>query len=250
MTAWVYNRGMKKIFCYLIVFFLFASPLFAQIIDLRGTGLITTSGPYTKWVSKYKGAVLWETNFKSTSMVRWGKDESYGRVAKGLSGTKHQVKLAPLKGGTTYHYMVISKTEDGEAVESGDHIFTTPTPDISVKAAYFPKVLRLGGTYDIGVVTMLYDEPLDAPYTIKIYRKAYDKSGELLGEVLLGEAQVKPHPIRTNRTTSVRIVVKPLPGLKEAFQAKDVFIVKIEAQEKEDNLDNNQLKKTIEVVHS
>ena len=249
MSRGVYNRAMKKLALGFLIILLFTLPLFAQVIDLRGRELSFTSGPYTKWVSKYKGAVLWETDLLSKGVVKWGKSENYGRSVKSPRGLKHKVKLSPLEGGTTYHYLVISETEDGEVIESEDHTFTTPTPDIIIRSAKFPPKLRLGESYDIKVVTELYDEPLDAPYTIMIYRQAYDKSGQSLGEVLLGQAQVEPHPVRTNRTTRVQVQIKPLPGLKEAFQARDVFIVRLKAQEKELNIKNNEIKKTVPVTH-
>jgi len=249
LSGGVYNRAMKKLAFGSVILLLFAFPLLAQVIDLRGRELSFTSGPYTKWVTKYKGAVLWETNLISSGTVKWGKSENYGRTVKSPEGLEHKVKLSPLEGGTTYHYLVTSKTKGDEVIESEDHTFTTPTPDIIIKSAKFPSNLRLGGTYEIKVVTELYDEPLDAPYTITIHRQAYDKSGRSLGEVLLGQAQVAPHPVRTNRTTRVRIQIKPLSGLREAFQARDVFIVRIKAQEKELNTNNNELKKTVSVTH-
>jgi hypothetical protein len=248
LSGEVYNKAMKRTILGAIIIMLFSLPLFAQIIDLRGIEFSFTSGPYTKWVSKYKGAVLWETNMTCSGTVKWGKTENYGRIVRTKEGFKHKVKLSPLEGGTTYHYLVISETKAGEIIESEDHTFTTPTPDIVIKSARFPSELRLGGSYDIKVVTELYDEPLDEPYDIEILRQAYD-GPRSLGEILLGRAQVSPHPVRTNRTTKVRIQIKPLPGLKEAFQTKDVFIVRIKAQEKETNTDNNELKRTVPVTH-
>lgn len=212
-----------------------------------------SSGPFTKQVTKNSAVIVWYTTEKSTSTVLWGKSESYGMKAEGAFVSTHQVALTNLSGGTTYHYRVVSKNE-AEEVRSEDQSFTTPSADLSVRSASFPASLTVGTTYPVRVTTYLGSQPLDKPYTIKIYRAAWSAEGVLLKQdVLVGSIKVWPHNPNTYRTIVVPINLSVLKtgrrGMQEAFARRNVFTVKAEAAEPEDNVSNNQLTREVPVTH-
>jgi len=212
-----------------------------------------SSGPYTKYLAKNSVTIVWHTTQKSSSIVAWGKSESYGMKTNGEAGVTHKVKLSGLSGGTIYHYRVVSKSEL-EEVSSEDQSFSTLFADLSVRSAQFPSSLAVGLNYTVPVTTFLGSQPLDKPYTISIYRTAYSKEGLLLMEnVKVGSATVWPHNPNTYRTTNVPITLSVLKkgrrGMQEAFSTRSVFTVKAEAAEPEENISNNQLTREVPVTH-
>lgn len=220
----------------------------AQTVSLK-----FSSGPFTKQVTKNSAVVVWYTTLKGTSTVLWGKSDSYGLKAEGPFVSTHKVTLNNLSGGTTYHYRVVSKNE-AEEVRSEDQSFTTPSADLSVRSASFPASLTVGTTYQVRVTTYLGSQPLDKPYTIKIYRAAWSAEGVLLGQdVLVGSIKVWPHNPNTYRTVDVPINLSVLKtgrrGMQEAFARRNVFTVKAEADEPEENISNNQLTRDVPVTH-
>lgn len=219
----------------------------------QGVLLKFSSGPFTKQVTKNSAVIVWYTTGKSSSMVLWGKSESYGQKTEGAFQSTHKVTLNNLSGGTTYHYQVISKSE-AEEIRSEDQSFTTPAADLSVRAANFPPSLTVGTTYVVRVSTYLGSQPLDKPYSINIYRAAGSKEGVLLKQdVLVGSLKVWPHNPNTYRTVDVPINLPVLKtgrrGMQEAFAKRNVFTVKAEADEPEENVSNNQLTREVPVTH-
>lgn len=212
-----------------------------------------SSGPFTKNVAKNRATIVWYTTEKSSSTVLWGKSESYGSKSEGSFGSTHQVALNNLSGGTAYHYRVVSKNEAAE-IRSEDQSFATPSADLSVRSASFPASLTVGTTYPVRVTTYLGSQPLDKPYFINIYRAAWSAEGVLLKqEVLVGSVKVWPHNPNTYRTLEVPINLPVLKtgrrGMQEAFARRNVFTVKAEAAEPEENISNNQLTREVPVTH-
>ncbi|MBI5699133.1 fibronectin type III domain-containing protein [Candidatus Saganbacteria bacterium] len=212
-----------------------------------------SSGPFTKQVIKNSAVIVWYTTEKSSSTVLWGKSESYGMKTEGSFASTHKVTLTNLSGGTTYHYRVVSKNE-AEEVRSEDQSFTTPAADLSVRAANFPASLTVGANYVVRVSTYLGAQPLDKPYFINIYRAAWSAEGVLLKQdVLVGSLKVWPHNPNSYRTVDVPINIPVLKtghrGLQEAFARRNVFTVKAEADEPEENVSNNQLTREVPVTH-
>lgn len=219
----------------------------------RPAQLIITAGPFAKNITKNSALIVWYTTQKSTSTVVWGKTESYGKKSEGGWVSTHKVRLEGLSGGTTYDFRVISRAKD-EEVRSENHSFTTPSADLSVRSAQFPSSLAVGRDYTVPVTTYLGAQPLDKPYTISIYRAAYSKEGLLLMEnVKVGSAQAWPHNPKTFRTFNVPITLSVLKkgrrGLQEAFAVRNVFTVKVEAAEPEEDISNNQLSREVPVTH-
>ena len=77
-----------------------------------------------------KGATInWSTSPPSYAKVLYGKSESYGMsVQTDNETTAHQVSLADLEPGTTYHFLVLATDIDGKELARGqDNVFTTAT---------------------------------------------------------------------------------------------------------------------------
>ncbi|RLE37660.1 hypothetical protein DRJ17_06085, partial [Candidatus Woesearchaeota archaeon] len=95
---------------------------------------VIVTGPIVSFVETDKAAIEWSTDKIASSVIYYGKDASYGNTEKMdmMQGVKeHKVTLTGLESGTTYHYMVESKSENLKVVQSGDFTFTTKAvPDL------------------------------------------------------------------------------------------------------------------------
>ena len=74
--------------------------------------------------------ITWTTNLPSNSQVQYGLTTSYGSATASdpTMTSNHSVTLAGLQAGTTYNYRVSSNDSNGNAVTSGNQVFTTLSP--------------------------------------------------------------------------------------------------------------------------
>ena len=78
--------------------------------------------------STTSATITWTTNENATGNVTYGATTSYGSWSEYSSYvTSHVVPLTGLSPHTTYHYKVISYDRAGNAANSTDHMFTTPS---------------------------------------------------------------------------------------------------------------------------
>ena len=92
---------------------------------------IIIAGPTVDYVSASSALISWETNEKSTSIVRFGQTTAYGRTAQAsLLTIRHQLELVGLSAATLYHLSVSGYDSSGNGpVESKDRTFTTQSMD-------------------------------------------------------------------------------------------------------------------------
>ncbi len=85
------------------------------------------SGPQVESITAKSAVVTWQTNEKSTSMVRYGMDVSYGWLKTDQTRTlQHSVLLSNLSPSTTYHFQVGSVDSSGNGPTfSHDATFST-----------------------------------------------------------------------------------------------------------------------------
>ncbi|NOY78663.1 MAG: hypothetical protein GXO76_12430 [Calditrichaeota bacterium] len=85
------------------------------------------SGPQVESITAKSAVVTWQTNEKSTSIVRYGRDTSYGWQKKNQTRTlQHSVLLSNLSPSTTYHFQVGSVDSSGNGPTfSQDATFST-----------------------------------------------------------------------------------------------------------------------------
>ena len=71
--------------------------------------------------------IKWNTNEQSTSVVKFGETDSYGRLAGDYSAltNDHTVVLQKLDAGTEYHFKAYSCDREANCAESYDLTFTT-----------------------------------------------------------------------------------------------------------------------------
>lgn len=78
-------------------------------------------------VSQTEATIYWNTNLPADSQVEYGLTTNYNHTTSLDTNltTVHQVRLTGLAPGETYHYRVISKTQDGEVALYEDRTFST-----------------------------------------------------------------------------------------------------------------------------
>lgn len=96
-----------------------------------GTPQITVK-PYLQLATKTEITILWETNRKTTTVVKYGEkiplDKSISIKNK---SNLHEVRIKNLKPQTSYFYKVESVAEDGTLLESDVYTFQTAVEDDS-----------------------------------------------------------------------------------------------------------------------
>ena len=100
------------------------TPYLALVVMLCGSSVEAqkiTRGPYLQWVTSSSIYVVWDQDKASASEVRYGASASYGKKKVSSSGTHHEVKLAGLSAGASYHYAVYN----GATKLSSDFTFGT-----------------------------------------------------------------------------------------------------------------------------
>jgi len=85
------------------------------------------SGPQVESITAKSAVVTWQTNEKSSSIVRYGPDASYGWQKENQTRTiQHSVLLSNLSPSTTYHFQVGSVDSSGNGPTlSQDATFST-----------------------------------------------------------------------------------------------------------------------------
>lgn len=101
-------------------------------------------------------AIRWTTNRAADSRVEYGSTESYGSSTSvdTTMSTEHEVTLAGLEPGATYHYRTWSADGQGETISSDDGTFETEPPPLGV---WDVAVTQVGQTW--AVVAWLTDRP-------------------------------------------------------------------------------------------
>jgi hypothetical protein len=139
--------------------------------DGQGFSFVTASGLNPPVISNiqitdatYNSVkISWKTDIPSNSLVEYGFDTSYGKIAgQNDSTTSHSVTLTGLLSQATYHFRVRSKAQT-EAV-SQDYTFTTqPTPSITLaEQPGLPQISQvsvMGTGYNFAIITWLTNEP-------------------------------------------------------------------------------------------
>jgi hypothetical protein len=81
-------------------------------------------------IGLYSALVSWKTNTVSSSVVKYGKTNTYGSEVEDRSGsgvTVHVVKIEGLTDATTYHFKIAGTDTDGNGLNSDDYSFETLT---------------------------------------------------------------------------------------------------------------------------
>ncbi len=77
--------------------------------------------------------ITWTTDQQADSLVEYGTTTAYGSSESDASlTTSHSITLSGLTPGTLYHFKVTSTNAYGIPSSSGDNMFTTSTPPVSV----------------------------------------------------------------------------------------------------------------------
>jgi phosphodiesterase/alkaline phosphatase D-like protein len=143
------------------------------ILDNNGQGFsfVTASGPNPPVISNiqitdvtYNSVkISWQTDIPSNSLLEYGFDTSYGKIAgQNDSTTSHSMTLTGLLSQATYHFRVRSKAQT-EAV-SQDYTFTTqPAPSITLAEQPGPPQISQVEvaviTHNSAVITWITNEP-------------------------------------------------------------------------------------------
>lgn len=111
--------------------------------------------------------IHWSTDEPATSFVEYGTTASYGSTADVVGFvTNHNVPIAGLQPGTTYHARVTSVDASGNSSVSGDIVFTT-LPDQTP-----PSNVLLTAVPGNGFVALLWSNPPDADFAgVRIVRR-------------------------------------------------------------------------------
>lgn len=110
-------------------------------------------------IGKNSAVVVWKTDTKSTSLVEYGLNNSYGLVNSSTDlTTEHSVKLtsALLAPGVTYHFRVVSVDSESNETKSEDAIFTTLGFSIQIK------ITDKNGHALTGAKVLIYPGPNEA----------------------------------------------------------------------------------------
>ena len=76
-----------------------------------------------------EAVITWSTSTKMTSIVEYGETEEYGEKKESSTASKkHEVAISGLKSGTSYHFRVKGKDENGNLYSSGDYTFQPKSP--------------------------------------------------------------------------------------------------------------------------
>ena len=77
-------------------------------------------------ITNNSAIITWNTNENSTSLLKYGLNESYGyEKSNNTFKIKHLIKLTELDSNTTYHFTVNSTDESNNTNQSKDYLFTT-----------------------------------------------------------------------------------------------------------------------------
>lgn len=81
-------------------------------------------------ITNNSAIITWDTDKNSTSLVKYGLNESYGfEELNETFAIKHLIKLTELESNTKYHFAVNSTDESNNTNQSKDYTFTTKSED-------------------------------------------------------------------------------------------------------------------------
>ncbi len=109
-------------------------------------------------VTQTTATITWQTNERSDSQIEYGLTVSYGNstILDGSFVTSHSQTISGLTPGTTYHYRVKSRDQNGNLSVSGDYTFTTEAPDVTPPV--ISDVQATGITQTTATITWQTDE--------------------------------------------------------------------------------------------
>jgi hypothetical protein len=126
--------NVLKFFLITLLFGSYALAAHANVISSVTSSSVTSTSANTSW----------NTSLPSTSQVEFGFTTAYGTLTtKNLTySASHNVKLSSLQPNTTYHFRVLSVSNNGYLTKSNDHSFTTdssgtPPASAGVPSTYF-----------------------------------------------------------------------------------------------------------------
>jgi hypothetical protein len=94
------------------------------LVSVANGPLISAVGASS--ITDSSAVIGWTTDVDATSRVDFGTTTAYGRIADDSALVRaHQVTLAPLNPGTTYHYQVTSADAGGNGTVTSGYTFTT-----------------------------------------------------------------------------------------------------------------------------
>ena len=85
-------------------------------------------------ITSASAVVSWTTNEGSSSQVQFGTTRAYGQATArdNTLVTSHSQLLTGLVGGTVYNFRVLSVDGSGNEADSGNFVFTTSAPSLSI----------------------------------------------------------------------------------------------------------------------
>jgi hypothetical protein len=109
-----------------------ADPSRSDAATVTVTGRPIISSVAASGVTAEQATIRWTTDVLSDSQVKWGTTTTYGSdTSNPAQVTAHALTLTGLRGGTTYHFQVLSKNGAGSSA-SADFTFTTPVVSVVV----------------------------------------------------------------------------------------------------------------------
>lgn len=118
--------------------------------------------------------VTWKTTSSTTSTLKYGKTNSYGKELSDSSSsavTTHTVKIASLDHSSTYHFKIFGTDTDGNVMQSDDYNFDTLT---------FPKVTNVNFQQIKGTATSTLKATWDSNVPISSTIRYTDPTGKTL----------------------------------------------------------------------
>jgi hypothetical protein len=118
--------------------------------------------------------VTWKTTSSSTSTLKYGKTNSYGKEitdSSGSSVTTHTVKLSGLDHSSTYHFKIFGTDTDGNVMQSDDYNFDTLT---------FPKITNVRFSQIKGTATSTLKATWDSNVPVSSTIRYTDPTGKTL----------------------------------------------------------------------
>ena len=120
--------------------------------------------PYANGITLTTATVKWVTDEPATSIVEYGRTTAYGLTQSMPDRylTDHSVDLNGLKGGTTYHYRVISGDWAGNSITSKDFVLTTITDQDTVPPQFTSSPTVTSFTHDSFTIEWATNENSDS----------------------------------------------------------------------------------------
>jgi hypothetical protein len=162
-----------------------------------------------------KATITWQTSTETSSIVEYGLTTSYGEIKQSNAQvTDHQIELASLNQGTTYHYRVKGKDKDGKYFASSDQTFEPKSP-AKISNISINDVTEHGAT-----VSFKTDVPTDANVTFTDVRNSAT-TGSQGSRDLATEHKIELVNLNQGTTFSISISAKDEQGTEATMKAQD-----------------------------